>query len=238
MSEQHHSESAEQPRVELKPPSRLLIWRLAAAGGGEWIGEIRPAPSAAVRKELLESGLIASEARRNQSTGRSGTWLELTPAGWAWTTEHVGEDLGAASAAGDTLGVLLRTLGQFLAAQRLTAEDVFRRKADEAHTVAIDSEELVEEEEPVMLSPMVEAAITRAYQRITSGRPGIRVLLTHLRQCVELPRVELDAALRWLAAEDRLVLDSLEEEELSEEDREAALSGPRGEQFHVVSMEA
>jgi hypothetical protein len=221
----------------LKPAARLLLWRLAAAGGGEWIGEIRPAPSAAVRKELAEMGLATSEARRPQGGGRSGTWIELTEAGWRWATEKMGEDSGAASAAGDTLTVMLRTLRQYLTFQRLTAEDVFRHKNQETEGVAVEELEEFADEEPMVLTPMIEVAIVRAYLQITEERSGVRVLLTHLRQCVELSRPELDAALRRLAAEDRIVLDTLEDDELSPEDREAALAGPHGELFHVVSME-
>ncbi len=226
------------PVIELKPAARLLLWRLAAAGGGEWIGDIRPAPSAAVRKELAEAGLAMTEARRHPATGRGGTWIELTEAGWDWASGNMGEDIGAASAAGDTLTLMLRTLRQFLAQQRLTAADVFRRKAEEAEAVGEEELDEISDEDAMVLTPMVEVAIVRAYLRITEEQPGVRVLLTHLRQCVELSRPELDAALRRLAAEDRIVLETLEEDELSPEDHEAALTGPHGEVFHVVSMEA
>jgi len=227
-------ENSELALLDLKPPCRLLIWRLAAAGGGEWIGDIRPAPAAAVRKELLESGLGQSESRKNLVTGRAGTWVELTEAGWAWTAQNLGEDPGGGSAASDTLSVMLKSLRHFLDGQRLTAEDVFRRTTEEANTVPFPD---YIEEEPVVMSPMVEAAIARAYLRITSGRHGVRVLLAHLRQCVELVREELDVFLRQLAVEGRLTLESLKEGELSDADRAAALIGSRGERYHVVCME-
>jgi hypothetical protein len=192
----------------------------------------------------LESGLAISETRRNQETGRSGTWIELTQAGWAWATGHLGDDLGAGSAAGDTLGVMLRGLGQFLAAQRLTAEDVFRRRTEGQAVLVLeepvlsDSPDPSEGEEPIgMMLPMVEAAVVRAYLLITDGRHEVRVLLRHLRPCVELTRPELDSVLRIMAEEGRLQLETLPDDELSDEDRAAAAPGYRGELFHVVCLE-
>lgn len=226
--------------VELKPPCRLLIWRLAAAGGGEWIGDLRPAPSAAVRKELLDSGLARSESRRNQETGRAGIWMELTDPGWAWATEHLGADIGAGSAAGDTLTVVLRSLGQYLAGRHLTAADVFRRKPEDLATREVEGDSSPEgwiEEEPVF-SPMVEAAVVRAYLMVTEGRDGVRVFLKHLRPSVELTREELDSVLRVMAEDGRIRLESVPEKDLSDADREAAVRGYRGETFHVVCLEA
>ncbi len=233
-------EDSGQTPVELKPPCRLLIWRLAAAGGGEWIGDLRPAPSATVRKELLDSGLAQGESRRNQETGRPGTWIELTEAGWAWTTEHLGADIGAGSAAGDTLTVMLRGLGQFLAAHQLTAADVFRRRPEELGSRDAQGDSIPEvfiEEDPV-LSPMVEAAVVRAYLLITGGRDGVRVLLKHLRPSVELTREELDSVLRLMAEDGRLRLETLPETNLTAEDRDAVVRGYRGESFHILCLEA
>jgi hypothetical protein len=110
----------------LRPAGRLLLWRLAAAGGGDWIASMKPAPAAALRRELAALGLIRGEARRHRDTGRPGTWIELSDAGWSWIRDHLGQRVGAGSAAGDALTVLLRSLRGFFAARGLALEEVLR----------------------------------------------------------------------------------------------------------------
>jgi len=111
---------------ELRPAGRLLLWRLAAAGGGDWIASMKPAPAAALRRELGALGLIRGEARRHRDTGRPGTWIELSDAGWSWIGANLGQRVGSGSAAGDALTVLLRSLRGFFAVRGLALEEVLR----------------------------------------------------------------------------------------------------------------
>ena len=55
---------------EIKPLELLFLWRLAVAGGGDWLKDIKPDPESPARKRLQANGVIEQEKRKSPSGRR------------------------------------------------------------------------------------------------------------------------------------------------------------------------
>ena len=110
---------------EIKPTELLFLWRLAAAGGGDWLKDVKPDPGAPPRKRLEASGLIAQVKQRPPGGRAQATRVSLTDDGWAWLGGHLDADIRTRSTAGaEVLGLLLARLKTFLDRKNLSIGDL------------------------------------------------------------------------------------------------------------------
>lgn len=209
---------------EIKPLELLFLWRLAAAGGGDWLKDVKPDPGAPARKRLEASGLIA-QVKQKPSGGRAqALHVSLADDGWAWLGSHLDADLATKSTAGvEVLRLLLARLKTFLDRKNLSLGDFVAAGTAPA-------------EEPAIGDP--KDRVTTAYYALSAGRSNARVRIADLRAALAtIPRPVLDGALLDLATTGEASLYRLDNPaEIRREDREAVLRTPSGEERHIVYL--
>lgn len=211
---------------EIKPLELLFLWRLASAGGGDWLKDVKPDPGAPARERLIREGLIAT-AKKKSPKGAQASFLSLTDAGWAWLGDHLDVDLNTTSNAGtQVLRLLLGRLKAFLDRKNLALGEFMTAEAPgeaPAETVAADDP---------------RSLVATAYYALSSGRANARVRLADLRrELATIPRPVLDAALLDLATTGEASLYRLDNPaEIGPNDREAVLRTPSGEERHIIYL--
>ncbi len=208
---------------EIKPLELLFLWRLAVAGGGDWLKEIKPDPGAPHRTELQTKGVIELEKRRPPTGGRAVLFVSLSDQGWGWLGNHLDADLSTKSPAGtEVLQRLLLRLKTFIDLKQLSLGDLILPR-DAGATANLDS---------------LEDHITKAYLSLSGGQTNVRVRLAELRHSLSyLPRIKLDEALLEMASSGKASLYRLDDPtEIHPADREAVLHTHSGEERHVVYL--
>ena len=110
---------------EIKPLELLFLWRLAVAGGGDWLKDIKPDPESPARKRLQADGVIEQEKRKPPSGGRAALFVSLTDKGWGWLGDHLDADLSTRTPAGTAvLHRLLVRLKTFIDQKQLSLGDL------------------------------------------------------------------------------------------------------------------
>jgi DNA-binding PadR family transcriptional regulator len=208
---------------EIKPLELLFLWRLAVAGGSDWLKDIKPNPEAPARKRLESYGVIEQEKRKPPSGGRAASFVSLTDMGWGWLGDHLDADLRTRTPAGtEVLYRLLLRLKTFTEQKQLSLGDlILPSKTEDA--VGVDD---------------LENRVTKAYLSLSGGQTNVRVRLADLRRHLSsIPRVRLDQALLDMASGARVSLYRLDDpKEIHAEDRDAVLHTPSGEERHIVYL--
>jgi hypothetical protein len=208
---------------ELKPLELLFLWRLAVAGGGDWLKEIKPDPEAPARKRLESIGVIEHEKRKPPSGGRAATFVSLTDKGWGWLGDHLDADLATRTQAGtEVLRRLLLRLKTFIDQKQLSLGDLI----------------LPSKVEQIARTDSVEDRVAEAYAALSGGQTNVRVRIADLRRhLTTIPRVKLDQALIDMASSGKASLYRLDNPtEIQSEDRDAVLHTPSGEERHIVYL--
>src|SRR5271165_4405795 len=151
---------------EIRPLELLFLWRLAVAGGGDWLKDIKPDPDAAARKRLQAGGVIDQEKRRSPSGRGKALYVTLTDQGWGWLGNHLDADLSTRTPAGThVLHRLLVKLKAFLDQKQLSLGDLIVPSSDEAADDARD----------------LESRVRTAYFSVSGGKSNVRVRIADLR---------------------------------------------------------
>ena len=171
---------------EIKPLELLFLWRLAVAGGGDWLKDIKPDPESPARKRLQADGVIEQEKRKPPSGGRAAQFVSLTDKGWGWLGDHLDADLSTRTPAGTAvLHRLLLKLKTFIDRKQLSLGDLLvpgtgKLEDDEGDT---------------------EDRVSRAYLSLSKGQMNVRVRIADLRHLLDsIPRSKLDQALLDMAS--------------------------------------
>jgi len=208
---------------EIKPLELLFLWRLAVAGGGDWLKDIKPDPESPARKRLQANGVIEQEKRKSPSGRGTPVFVSLTDKGWGWLGNHLDADLSTRTQAGtEVLHRLLVRLKTFIDQKQISLGDlILPGETDE--TVGGDN---------------VEDRVTRAYFSLSKGQTNVRVRIADLRHLLSsIPRLKLDQALLDMASSGKASLYRLDNPaEIHAEDRDAVLHTPSGEERHVVYL--
>lgn len=201
----------------------LFLWRLALAGGGDWLKELKPDPQAPARTRMEKAGLIEAESKLPEGGRRKQKYYALTEKGWGWLAENLEAPIQTRTPA--TLEILVRLLARlnthFNATGLSLAEFVQPSPGDE-HEVRGG----------------LSQRIASAYFTLSGGKSNVRVRLADLREALSdvVPR-DLDAELLDLATTGRASLYRLDNPlEISPRDREATLLTPSGEERHVIYL--
>jgi hypothetical protein len=208
---------------ELKPLEVLFLWRLAVAGGGDRLKDIKPDPGAPARKRLQASGMIEAENRRPPAGGRATSFVSLTDKGWGWLGDHLDADLRTKTPAGtDVLHRLLLRLKAHIERKKLSLGDLLAPSGADDPVAGDD----------------LEIRVTKAYLSLSGGQMNVRVRIADLRHVLaSTPRPKLDQALLGLASRGKASLYPLDNPaELHSEDRDAVLHTPSGEARHIVYL--
>ena len=110
---------------EIKPLELLFVWRLAVAGGGDWLKDIKPDPGSPARKRLQADGVIEQEKRKSPTGRGTAVFISLTDRGWGWLGNHLDADLSTRTQAGtEVLHRLLLRLKTFIDQKQLSLGDL------------------------------------------------------------------------------------------------------------------
>lgn len=208
----------------------LFLWRLLAAGGGEFLSDIKPALEAKDRRPLERAGFLDTEKRLRQRTGKrpvKASYVSLTEQGWEWAGDHLDADLSARStAAAPILRAMLTRLKAHLQYQRCSLAEFISHSVARASSAQNDGQESAE-------------LVRAAYGKLSGHQSNRRVRLADLRAVLgHVPRARLDNVLLQMEREDRAVLYPLDNpQEIGPEDEQAALANSVGEARHVIYME-
>lgn len=208
---------------ELKPLEVLFLWRLAVAGGGDWLKDIKPDLKTSARKGLQANGVI-EQAKRKSATGQGAPlFISLTDKGWNWLGNHLDADLSTRSPAGtDVLHRLLLMLKAFIDQRQFSLGDLILAR-DTSTTVGVDN---------------LGDCVTKAYLSLSGGQTNVRVRLADMRRLLSsISRPELDQVLLEMASSGKASLYRLDNpSEIHAEDRDAVLHTPSGEERHIVYL--
>ncbi len=208
---------------EIKPLELLFLWRLAVAGGGDWLKDIKPSLESPARKRLQADGVIEQEKRKSPSGRGTAFFISLTDGGWGWLGTHFDADLSTRSPAGtEVLHRLLLRLKTFVDQNQISLGDLIM-SGGPAEVAGAEN---------------VEDRVTKAYLVLSKGHTNVRVRLADLRPLLSsIPRLKLDQALFDMASGGKASLYRLDDPtEIQAEDRDAVLRTPSGEERHVVYL--
>ena len=208
---------------EIKPLELLFLWRLAVAGSGDWLKDIKPDPGSPARKRLQADGVIEQEKRKSPTGRGTALFISLTDRGWGWLGNHLDADLSTRTPAGtEVLHRLLLRLKTFIDQKQISLGDLI----------------LPGETDTADGGDNLEDRVTKAYFSLSKGQTNVRVRIADLRHLLSsIPRLKLDQALLDMASSGKASLYRLDNPtEIHAEDRDAVLRTPSGEERHVVYL--
>lgn len=214
---------------DIKPLELLFLWRLAVAGGGDWLKDVKPDPGAPARKRLEASGLIEQEKRKPPDGGRAALFVTLADKGWGWLGDHLDADLRTRTPAGtEVLHRLLSRLKSFLDQRELSLGDLILTSPSPSPSRQPDGADHDD----------LQDQVSRAYLALSGGRENVRVRIADLRDRLSsTPRARLDQALLAMASAGKASLYRLDNPaEIRAEDRDAVLRTPTGEDRHIIYL--
>lgn len=240
--------------TELNEKQRLLLWRLAVAGGEMWLSDIadglKKAPN---RKELIRQELISEAKQRRQRAGKKTTHqlvVTLEDRGWAWLSDHMERPIWKSISASEVLQNLLLQLQGYLSRNRLVLAELFASSsvlehAEGEHAQTVDGKKQpaasgATANTPRERSPLpVSEQLVSAYARLAGNESFARVRLADLRgELASISREELDAALQQLVSDGAIILNRLDDpREITAADRDAMLHTVLGDPRHIMHME-
>ncbi len=240
--------------TELNAKQRLLLWRLAVAGGEMWLSDIadglKQAPN---RKELIRAELISEAKQRRRRAGKKTTHqlvVCLEDRGWAWLSDHMEQPVWKSNSASEVLQGLLLQLQGYLSRNRLVLGELFTSSSGLENDESEDAETGAGEKQPTASgitsdatrerSPLpIGERVALAYARLAGNESFARVRLADLRgELASISREELDAALQQLASDGVIILNRLDDpREITAEDKEAMLRTVLGDPRHIMHME-
>lgn len=163
--------------------------------------------------------------------------VELTEPGWRMCRKIIGTDPpGGVTGQKKALYTVLKAIGRYLDDSDLALADVIRPAADEPAAVALAPTAADAPADPSAADDDVEQRVRRVYTRL-AGRPGGWVALTRLRgHLTDVPRDDVDDALRKLLRSRDISLIPEENQKVltAEDDAAAILIG--GEKNHLIAI--
>jgi hypothetical protein len=207
-----------------KEMQHLLLWRLAAGGGEEFVANLPGGKPD--RTPLLQAGLITEGKRVNPTakSKRAALFASLTENGWGWCQDNMTWPAKTRSTkAGQVLHLLLPRLR--VAFDRREAIDSLGDFIAKSSGDSIDP-----------ITPDLHRAIRDACRVIANGRAGVRIRLAELReQLSQYNKDEITRALWELSEKGELSLWRLDDpREIQTADREAAVLTSTGEEKHIL----
>ena len=127
--------------TELSEKQRLLLWRLAVAGGGMWLSEIAGGLSGKpLRDGLIRSRLISEEKQEKKVPGKRTTrplFIILEDRGWAWLSDHMDLPIWRSNTASDVLQGLVSQLRAYMDRQQIALGELLSNTQAASHAAGI-----------------------------------------------------------------------------------------------------
>ncbi len=202
---------------EATPRQVLAIWRMLFTGeepSQTKLGAYLGSKGAKERQQLVDAGLIELEKR-----GRAKHAI-LTEKAWGWAAEHLDAEISQSKLAAFALEGLLVKLKLYMGHNDVALVEILSPPAVPAPPV------------------LTEELLREAYFRASGGRSNVRVRLSTLRRLLpHITRDQLDSLLTAMQRREKLVLFSFDDpQEITSEDRQAALDLGGGIKRHIVYM--
>lgn len=248
--------------TELSEKQRLLLWRLAVAGGGMWLSEIAGGLSGKpLRDGLIRSRLISEEKQEKKVPGKRTTrplFIILEDRGWAWLSDHMDLPIWRSNTASDVLQGLVSQLRAYMDRQQIALGELLSNTQAASHAAGIsDHQDAIvnaaadtpradtpRAETPRATTPRAETAVVRqeiaaTYARLASKQSNSRVRLAAIRhELSEFAREDVDVALRAMLNDGEIVLNRLDNPaEITLEDEAAMIKTSLGDPRHIMHME-
>ncbi len=235
------------------PKQTLILWWLLSAGGGAFVGEIKPNLDAKDRRALEAAGLLRIEKRLYQKRGAKrasqSMYAELSDFGWMWAHENLDAEISARSPAS---APILRRMMTKLKAHLSCSGDSLASFFNEETTVFSEAPRSVAEgnllsrgdpAEHSSTTPELEESsreIRDACLLQAEGRTGVRVYLADIRRALPtLSRTQFDDALHFMEVHGWAVLYPLDNpREIRAEDHAAAFANGAGQPRHIIYLKS
>ena len=234
--------------IEIEPSEkqRLLLWRLAVAGGGAWLSELAKGLSdKPVRDSLIQSRLICEAKLTRRVLGKRAvrsTYVTLEDRGWAWLADHMDLPIWKSKSASEVLQALLAQLNDYMTRHQISLGEVLTQIASPLPEQAERVEQLAGDESSEMSASQshlsVREQIAQAYAALASHGSNSRVRLAALRsKLTSISRQEVDHALQEMARDGEVVLNRLDNPaEITKDDEEAMIRTGLGDPRHIMHM--
>lgn len=243
--------------TELSEKQRLLLWRLAVAGGGMWLSEIAGGLSGKpLRDGLIRSRLISEEKQEKKVPGKRTTrplFIILEDRGWAWLSDHMDLPIWRSNTASDVLQGLVSQLRAYMDRQQIALGELLSNTQAASHAAGIsDHQDAIvnaaadtpRADTPRAETPRADTAVVRqeiaaTYARLASKQSNSRVRLAAIRhELSEFAREDVDVALRAMLNDGEIVLNRLDNPaEITLEDEAAMIKTSLGDPRHIMHME-
>lgn len=243
--------------TELSEKQRLLLWRLAVAGGGMWLSEIAGGLSGKpLRDGLIRSRLISEEKQEKKVPGKRTTrplFIILEDRGWAWLSDHMDLPIWKSNTASDVLQGLVSQLRAYMDRQQIALGELLSNTQAASHAAGIsDHQDAIvnaaadtpRADTPRAEIPRADTAVVRqeiaaTYARLASKQSNSRVRLAAIRhELSEFAREDVDVALRAMLNDGEIVLNRLDNPaEITLEDEAAMIKTSLGDPRHIMHME-
>lgn len=222
----------------LEPKHHLLLWRLAALGGGEFLTNLTAEGEKSIRQPLLRDGLLMEEKKQNPAgkSKRPAMFLSLTDRGWSWCAGHLAwPHKNPSQKAARVLADLLPRLGRLFA----NGQTAFSLADFISKTSAESNEEPSANFNTPPIDPdpqTLQAAIRTQCLELGQGKENVRIRLADLRERLSaFPQSEVTNQILVLSKARELTLYRLDNpREIQAEDREAAIHTSTGEERHIL----
>jgi hypothetical protein len=216
----------------MEPNRHLLLWRLAAAGGEEFLSNIEVEAAKPIRKPLVQAGLLVEDKKVNPAgkTKRPAIHLALSDKGWAWCGANMAwprENPSKKSAR--ILESLLPRLGRlFESGESALSLGDFISKTNAGARSANDS--------AAINGQPLSDAIRDACRELGGGQENVRIRLADLRRRLSGRSHEaVTAELLAMSEAGELTLYQLDNpREIGPEDRSAAIHTSTGKERHIL----
>jgi len=220
------------------PIQTLALWSLFFTDQAPPMqSKLKPKLDPKQRKELIDAGLITLKKK-----GRA-SYVFLTEKAWAWASDHLDAPFSHTTNAAAPFASLLSTLKKYMTAQGIPLVEM------------LNPSETISSDEKKALRPTPEKApgatagggndehreqrVKRAYLEASGGQWDVRVRMADMRKkLMDIPPKSLDAILRKMQLDQKLILYPLDDpSEISPED-DAAVVVAGGRKNHILYMTA
>lgn len=203
------------------PLQTLLLWKMIFLNYEPTLSELKPSLKPVKRRDQLKEAELIDYVQRRKPNGRTAKYVILKEGAWDWAVKNLDAKLSDKSPeSGPVLQRVLTLLKAYMETNNVSLYEFIR---------GVKQETEVEN---------IEGRIREAYLKASKGQTHVRVRLAELRNLLpDIPREQLDDALRRLKRRDKIILYPLDDpQQITSSDKQAALN-LSGRDRHIMILE-
>ncbi len=204
------------------PLQTLLLWKMIFLNYEPALSELKPSLKPVRRRDQLREAELIDYVPRRKPNGRMAKYVILKERAWDWAVKNLDAKLSDKSPeSGPVLERVLSLLKAYMETNNVSLYEFIRGMKQ-------DTEEVEN----------IGGRIREAYLQASGGQTHVRVRLAELRNLLpDIPREQLDDALRGLKRRDEIILYPLDDpQQITSSDRQAALN-LSGRDRHIMILE-